>query len=80
MNKEYLKEKLKHLIAFRTNLMALIIVLGGGVSGLFFIPMNPAKFFSFLFIGIFYLLLIVSNLNNLNKEIKEALEGLKNDI
>lgn len=77
MEEVYLKEKLRNLISLRTNLFAVLIVLTGGLFGLFFTSLTTIKFYVLLAIGIYFGWVFLTNLLSINKQIEELIERLK---
>ena len=68
-----LELKVKSLIELRTSIIALII-LTGGTAGLFFLKNSPLKY-CLLFVGVFYLITFISNLDHTMKEINKLLSS-----
>lgn len=75
--REYYKEKIKNLVALRTNLFAVTIVLTGGVFGLFFMEINTAKLLFFFMLGGYFDILFLKNLFYINNCIEKCVEELK---
>lgn len=75
--REYYKEKIKNLIALRTNLFTVTIVLTGGVFGLFFMEINTTKFLFFFMLGGYFDILFLKNLFYINNCIEKCVEELK---
>lgn len=73
----YYKEKIKNLIAFRTNLFTCLVVLTGGVFGLFIIDIPVYKIVPLALLGIYFGILFLKNLLSINNKILEYLEELK---
>jgi hypothetical protein len=76
MEKEILKLKIGNLIALRTNLTNVLIVLTGGIASLCFMPNSVLKYLLILAGGL-YSLTIVSNLWNTIGEINQILNERK---
>ena len=72
--REYYKEKIKNLIALRNNLFTCIIVLTGGVVGLFFVDSMSIKLFPFIAIGGYFDLVFLINLLSVNNDIEKYIE------
>lgn len=72
MDKEILKLKVESLVALRTNLINILIVLIGGVVSLFFFP-NSQFTLIFGLVGVFYILVFLSNLLSLNNKLDKLL-------
>lgn len=77
MDKEILKLKVQSLITLRTSLINILIVLGGGVVSLFFLPLRIISYF-LGGVGIFYFFVFLSNLTNTNKELELLLNEKEN--
>ena len=75
--REYYKEKLRTLVALRTNLFACIIVLTGGIFGLFYSSIELYKLLIFEILGGYFDLLFLSNLISVDNDISRCLEELK---
>ncbi len=73
MDNEILKLKIKSLISLRTNLINVLIVLVGGVLSLSFFQTSILKGFV-ICIGVFYILVFLSNLVDTNKQIDKLLD------
>lgn len=76
--REYCKEKLKSLVALRTNLFTCVIVLTGGVVGLFFTDNKLTLIVPFVIIGLYFDFIFLQNMVSIHKEIGNTLEELKN--
>ncbi|MEI8128279.1 MAG: hypothetical protein WCG95_01550 [bacterium] len=63
MEKEILKLKIDNLIALRTNLTNVVLVLSGGLASLCFLSDSVLKYV-LIVVGLFYLITFVSNLRN----------------
>lgn len=72
MEKEILKLKVENLVALRTNLINILIVLIGCVVSLFFFPSSRSTLI-FGFVGGFYILVFLSNLLSLNNKLDKLL-------
>ena len=75
--REYCKEKIKNLIALRTNLFTTLIVLISGIVGLFFANAPALKLFPFGIAGSYFTILFLLNIISINKQIDMLTEGLK---
>ncbi len=74
--REYYKEKVKNLIALRSNLFTCIIVLTSGIVGLFFVDNMHVQIFPFIAIGGYFDWIFLVNLLSVNNEIEKYLEEL----
>lgn len=68
MEKEILKLKAQSLITLRTSLINVLIVLTGGLTGLFFLQTTIATYL-FASIGFFYFFIFLSNLIDTNNKL-----------
>ncbi len=75
--REYFKEKVKNLVALRSNLFTCVIVLTSGIVGLFFVNETAAKLLPFILIGIYFDLVFLINLLSVNKDIDKYIEEIK---
>lgn len=75
--REYYKEKIKNLIALRNNLFTCVIVLTGGVTGLFFVNHPSSVLLPFILIGIYFDLIFLLNLLSVNTDINKFIERIK---
>lgn len=75
--REYYKEKIKNLIALRSNLFTVTIVLTGGIFGLFFMDIHVAKLLFFLLLGGYFDILFLKNLFYINSYIEKCVEDMK---
>lgn len=73
MDKEILKLKIKSFISLRTNLINVLIILIGGVVSLSFFQTSIFKGF-LISIGVFYILVFLSNLVGTNKQLDKLLD------
>lgn len=76
MDKEILKLKVNNLVALRTSLTTVILVLGGGLASICFIPDSFLKYV-LIVIGVYYLIVVIANLRNTISEIYKILENGK---
>lgn len=72
MDKEILKLKVESLVALRTNLINILIVLIGGIISLLFLPDYSFKY-SLIILGVFYVLVFLSNLLSINNKLDKLL-------
>lgn len=77
--REYYKEKVKTYTELRSNLFTCIIVLTGGIVGLFFTQAQPSLVLAFAFIGGYFDFIFLQNMISVHKEICLTLEELKNE-
>ncbi len=75
--RDYYKEKIKNLVALRTNLFTCVIVLTGGVAGLFFVNESTLKVLPFILIGIYFDLVFLINLLSVSRDIDRYIEEIK---
>ena len=78
--KEYYQEKIRTLTAYRSNLFTCLIVLTGGVCGIFFLDVTLQKICIFLIIGLYFGINFLINIFQINKQIDNSLGELKNII
>lgn len=76
---KYYDQKMKHLIALRSNIIAILIVLVGGLFGLHLLQLPALIYWGSLLLGLYYLCVFIYNLIITNKDILELLEEMKND-
>lgn len=74
--REYYKEKIKNLISLRASLFTIVVVLTGGIIGLFFMNVSLIKILPLAVIGVYYDFVFVSNIFSINNKIDVLLEGL----
>lgn len=74
---EYYKEKIKNLIALRTNLFTVVIVLTGGVISLVFMDIPFMQILPLALIGIYYDFVFLKNIFSINNTIDSTLEELR---
>ncbi len=74
--REYYKEKIKNLISLRASLFTIVVVLTGGIIGLFFMNVSLIKILPLAIIGVYYDFVFVSNIFSINNKIDVLLEGL----
>ena len=67
-----LELRVKDLISSKQLIISILIVLVGGISGLFFIVYSLPRNFLICF-GIFYALILIKDFNNTNSEIRKYL-------
>lgn len=72
MEKEILKLKIQSLVALRTNLINILIVLIGGIISLLFLPDYSFKYL-LIILGVFYVLVFLSNLLSINNKLDKLL-------
>ncbi len=68
MEKEILKLKVNSLISLRTSIINTLIVLVGGTTSLVFLATSPMKN-CLIFVGIFYIIVFISNLVSISNKI-----------
>ncbi len=77
---KYLEESNKNLISLRSSLIAVVAILTGGIVGIAITDINFI-FKSFLLVfGIYFEILFISNITNINKEINKNIGVMKDDI
>lgn len=76
---EYLKEANKNLISLRSSLITTVVVLSGGLVGLYFTDVNFINKIFFIILGLYFDFLFVCNVLDLNKEIKRNIGALRNE-
>ena len=77
---KYLEEENKNLISLRTSLIAIVALLAGGIVGIAIAEINIIfKIFLLLF-GIYFEVLFISNIANMNKKIENNIGLMKNEL
>ncbi len=68
---EYIKESNKNLISLRSNLMTVMVVLTGGITGLILSNISLCKFIILFSIGIYFDILFLCNVIEINEKINK---------
>ncbi len=77
---KYLEEENKNLISLRTSLIAIVALLAGGIVGIAIAEINIIfKIFLLLF-GIYFEVLFINNIANMNKKIDNNIGVMKNEL
>ena len=77
---EDIEEENKNLISLRTSLIAIVALLAGGIVGIAIAEINIIfKIFLLLF-GIYFEVLFISNIANMNKKIDNNIGVMKNEL
>lgn len=77
---KYLEEENKNLISLRTSLIAIVALLAGGIVGIAITEINIIfKIFLLLF-GIYFEVLFINNIANMNKKIDNNIGVMKNEL
>ena len=77
---EYLKEANKNLIALRTSIIAVIIVLTGGIAGLILSrSFSLTNIVVFLIPGIYFDIVFLQNVLSLNDRINDNIRRMQNE-
>lgn len=76
--KEYYVEKIRELTTLRTSLFTAIIILTGGMVGLFFTDANLILRFALFILGLYFDVVFLSNMISAHNNIRTTLEELKN--
>lgn len=77
---KYLEEENKNLISLRTSLIAIVALLAGGIVGIAIAEISIIfKIFLLLF-GIYFEVLFISNIANMNKKIDNNIGVMKNEL
>lgn len=76
---KYLEESNKNLISLRTSLIAIVALLTGGIVGIAITDMNIIFKIFLLIFGIYFEILFISNITNMNKKIDENIGVIKNE-
>ena len=77
---KYKEEENKNLISLRTSLIAIVALLAGGIVGIAIAEINIIfKIFLLLF-GIYFEVLFISNIANMNKKIDNNIGVMKNEL
>ena len=76
---ESLKEENKHLISMRTSLFATVVILTGGLVGLFLADINFLVKLSIITIGSYIDLILIINTIEANKLIIKNIGVMKNE-
>ena len=77
---KYLEESKKNLISLRTSLIATAVVLTGGIVGIAVADINTILKAFLLIFGIYFEILFITNIMNMNKEIIKNIGVMKDDI
>ena len=77
---KYLEESNKNLISLRTSLIAVVALLTGGIVGIEVTDINTILKTFLLIFGIYFEILFISNIMNMNKEIIKNIGVMKDDI
>lgn len=75
-NEKFKLKKIDELIALRTSIIQVLIVLVSGTIGLLFIK-NMILQFILIPLGFFYICVLISNLDNIGQQINEILKFRK---
>ncbi len=76
---EYIKESNKNLISLRTSLITTIVVLTGGIVGLYLADIDLVRKIVFILFGVYFDILFICNILDINKEISKNIGVLKNE-
>lgn len=76
---KYLEEANKNLISLRTSLIAVVALLTGGLVGVAIAEMNITFKLFLLIFGIYFEILFISNITNMNKKIDNNIGAMKNE-
>ena len=76
---KYLEESNKNLISLRTSLIAVVALLTGGIVGIAVTDINTILKTFLLIFGIYFEILFISNIMNMNKEIIKNIGVMKDD-
>ncbi|MBO6087554.1 hypothetical protein J6P92_04310 [bacterium] len=76
--KEYYVEKIRELTTLRTSLFTAIIILTGGMVGLFFTDANLILRFALFILGLHFDVVFLNNMISTHNDIRKTLEELKN--
>lgn len=75
---KYYDQKMKHLIALRSALVTILIVVIGGLFTMHMLHLYPLIYGSALVMGFYLIFVFAYNLAEINKEILTTLEEIKN--
>lgn len=75
-----MEESNKNLISLRSSLIAVVAILTGGIVGIAITDINIIFKTFLLIFGIYFEILFISNINNINKEINKNIGVMKDDI
>ena len=75
--KDYYKEKIRTLTTLRANLFTCVIVLTGGIVGLFFSNIKISIIVTFALIGGYLDMTFIVNMISIHNDINKTLEDLK---
>ncbi len=76
---KYLEEENKNLISLRTSLIAIVALLTGGIVGIAITDMNIIFKIFLLIFGIYFEILFINNITNMNKKIDNNIGVMKNE-
>lgn len=77
--RDYYKEKIDTLTTLRANLFTCVIVLTGGIVGLFFSNVKITTLVIFALIGGYIDMTFIVNMISIHNDINKTLEDLKNE-
>lgn len=76
---KYLEESNKNLISLRTSLIAVVALLTGGIVGIAIADMNIIFKIFLLIFGMYFEILFINNITNMNKKIENNIGAMKNE-
>ena len=75
-----MEESNKNLMNLRSSLIPAVVILTGGIVGIAITDINIIFKTFLLIFGIYFEILFISNINNINKEINKNIGVMKDDI
>ena len=75
----YLEEENKNLISLRTSLITIVALLTGGIVGIAITDINIIFKIFLLVFGIYFEILFINNITNMNKKIDNNVGVMKNE-
>lgn len=76
---KYLEEENKNLISLRTSLITIVALLTGGIVGIAITDINIIFKIFLLVFGIYFEILFINNITNMNKKIDNNIGVMKNE-
>ena len=76
---KYLEESNKNLISLRTSLIAVVALLTGGLVGLILSDVVTIAKIFFIILGVYFVLLFISDILAANDELKRNIGAMKNE-
>lgn len=75
-DEKYTEKSIENLIAYRANVVAMLIVTATGTTGLLFVAANMTVFSILFPLGLCFTFAFMAQVNNINREINDLLRRL----